>query len=245
VSKNRIAAWCFVVTSLCVNATTALSQQASVTELIAAARVAIAKKDCKASAEILESASMSDRQEPLWMYTIAQAYECSRDYAKAIGYYRAYDAKIPGNSEIIDKIGTLIYASKMQSDSLAARERGSYLRSHIQGIWTINGNLRIRIEEPSPKSYVAYSETEALPITKNSILFRFTETGFWSSGEYIHFMDPRNEGCRASHPHETSFNISSDGRLITTGYVDHYERSDCSWFRAGGSVTLQIKRVEP
>ncbi len=73
-------------------------------------RVALDKyHDCKAAKQALESVSAQGRNNALWVLYMAKADECLGLKAEALQKYEQYNRLVPGQAEIIDKIGDLRY----------------------------------------------------------------------------------------------------------------------------------------
>lgn len=81
-------------------------------EKFAEGRVALDKfKDCPAALKALETVSEEGRKNPLWAFYMAKVHECLSNNEEAIEYYKKYDALIPGQVEILEKIVEIRYQS--------------------------------------------------------------------------------------------------------------------------------------
>jgi tetratricopeptide (TPR) repeat protein len=93
-------------------------------EKFAEGRVAFDKyKDCPAALKALEGVSQQGRSEPLWVYYMAQTHECLGNIEAALDYYQKYNALVPGQIPVIEKMADLRYKlSKAREARVKAEE---------------------------------------------------------------------------------------------------------------------------
>lgn len=88
-------------------------------ERFAEGRIAFDKyKDCPAALKSLEGVSQAGRNNPLWIYYFAQVNECVENFQEALTYYEKYNLLVPGQGEVVDKIGELRYKARKQQDEI-------------------------------------------------------------------------------------------------------------------------------
>jgi hypothetical protein len=94
-------------------------------DLFTEARVAIDKfKDCKAALQALHEVSAAGRKDPIWIFYSAKAAECAGELRESLGLYRDYNALVPGQQAVLDKIGEIEYRLRKQTDEeRATREK--------------------------------------------------------------------------------------------------------------------------
>lgn len=93
-------------------------------EKFAEGRMAMDKfNDCPAAVKALESVSEAGRQNPLWIAYMAKAYECVGNAKDALTYYEKYNQVVPGNGEIVDKIGELRYMARKEIEELEQSQK--------------------------------------------------------------------------------------------------------------------------
>jgi hypothetical protein len=91
-------------------------------------RLALDKyKDCAAAEKALKAVTPRFRQNAAWLMYMARTEECQKQFASALSYYKQYDALMPGNSDVLNKIGDLSY--QMHKDE------ESKVRQELEGTW--------------------------------------------------------------------------------------------------------------
>lgn len=92
-------------------------------ELFAEGRIALDKyKDCKGAETPLSKVSEAGRQNPVWMSYIARTEECLGNLSSALKHYEDYNKAIPGQIDIINKIGELRYKVRILNQKIASRD---------------------------------------------------------------------------------------------------------------------------
>lgn len=88
-------------------------------EKFAEGRIALDKyNDCPAALKALQGVSETGRQNPIWISYMAKASECVKNFRDALTYYEKYNQLVPGNGEVVNKIGELRYLARKQQDEI-------------------------------------------------------------------------------------------------------------------------------
>jgi hypothetical protein len=85
-------------------------------------------KDCPAALRAFDAISPEGRRDPVWISYMAHTQECLGNLAEAVRYYEQYDLLVPGQVDVISKLGDLRYRLSKQADDAAAAK----IRSDIE-----------------------------------------------------------------------------------------------------------------
>ncbi len=98
------------------------AQEANDGVLIGEARVAMKYKDYELAVKTLNKVSPAGRQDALYSYYMAQAYEGLGDDSKTLKYYQDYAKQVSGDKTTNDKIDYLRYKVNKKSDELSSSQ---------------------------------------------------------------------------------------------------------------------------
>ena len=110
-------------------------------ELFAQGRIAFDRyNDCRGALNALGRVSQALRNDSLWVLYMAKTHECLQNYGQAIRYYRRYNDLAPGRTEIIDKIGEMLYLAGRRKEPDRTRSQGSPRSATVvSGAWSVSG----------------------------------------------------------------------------------------------------------
>jgi hypothetical protein len=83
------------------------SHAASDQELVVRAKSLIASNDCAVAQATLRDISAAGKKDPIAIYYQAESAYCARDFAAALEYHEAYDAVVPGEFAIEQRIAAV------------------------------------------------------------------------------------------------------------------------------------------
>jgi len=122
---------------LCVTLLLGALAQETDTIKFARARTALSQKDCAVAIEALQEISPAGKNDPLWLTTAADAYECNGDLVKALAYFSKYAELFPANAEIIRRLGDLSYRAKKAANVAADATKAARWRTDPSGDWFV------------------------------------------------------------------------------------------------------------
>jgi hypothetical protein len=110
-----------------------------------------AHHDCAVALRAFQGISADGQQDPTVLSYLARTEECLRNLKEAVEYYERYAEKVPGQTEIANKIGELRYQLIKQEEgrALASRqaERGRMASSLMQTIGSLVPSDPIILED--------------------------------------------------------------------------------------------------
>ena len=85
------------------------------------AQLAIQTQDCQLAVDAIESIQGALRDNPSFLWTAGQAYDCNNDFAKALEYFRNYRKRVPDDPNVSHRIAEtqqkLFHQEKEQSEA--------------------------------------------------------------------------------------------------------------------------------
>ncbi len=172
------------ILSLLVCGNTAHAQLALDKEHLAVATEALdIAHNCDRALGELRLVSDSGRKAATYLLSMAKAYDCQSNTAKALQYYRQYIDKNPGEDSVKKRIAELTDENKNGASTQSSKAKAIYNAvkkgythkciSESDFVWGLNGNFYTGGKRTPHKTAIGFTNIYQSPFAKKHIQFEF------------------------------------------------------------------------